>query len=55
MNMREIRRAIELMEDAAMAGEPIDQHRLMALMRERIRQFKAGLASLRYWERWEKR
>ncbi len=47
MTLAEIRLAIELLEDEALAERPIDQHRLVSLMRERIRRVNVGLASLR--------
>lgn len=47
LTMDEIRLAIELLEDEVAAGHAVDQHRLCALMRERIRRVRAGLASLR--------
>jgi len=49
MTLAEIRLAIELLEDEAMAGRGglRQSLRLVALRRERIRRVNAGLASLR--------
>ena len=47
MTMPEIRLAIELLEDELAAGHAIDQHRLISLMKERIKRVNEGMKSLR--------
>jgi hypothetical protein len=47
MTMDELRLAVELLEDELLAGHAVNQLRLAALMKERIRRVNDALKTLR--------